>query len=380
MNMPFTFSLQLTWKVHDDEYAPFVELKVEGCVFVVLIRHLTEFSKYCCLYGSYISYFFSSFYPILQYILYPSLPHRLYQTLQSSPLLSAFQSIHLQPAVFTQPPPRTVKDFISYCNTWPVIEATFNNVAIHLPIQSSNHMGVVVDIGAGQFYTHKPGDASVPVGSFIRTGKSWAELKGATGITYTHEQPYRLISNMDDSLIFPRFIVDVWSTRIYSTESDHLVSDNLDLSVVFRPKVVLPTEPENLMEEVKKMPSEQHLLRFFPRFSPNVIPNAVGLPMEVSIETESFQLDLLQSQYNELLLFFFLNLGEIPAVCKNPYTPQCTNCKLYHDPLLHCDDCWCVFRILAERFILYPTCGIGNSLVPLNFPRLSIETTRTTSS
>lgn len=239
-------------------------------------------------------------------------------------------------------------------------------MAIHLPIQSSNCMGVVIDIGAGQFYTHKPGDASVPVGSFIRTGRSWAELKGETGIPcYHHEQPFRLISNKDDSLVFPRFVVDAWNIRIYSTESDHAIADNLDLSVVFRPKVVLPTEPTDLIEEVKRMASEQHLLHYFPRFSSSELPNAVGLPMEVSLETEAFQLDLLQSQYNQLLLFFFLNLGETPTVCKNPYTPQCTNCKLYHDPLLKCDDCWCVFRILAERFILYPTCGVGNSLVSL---------------
>ena len=323
------------------------------------------------------SYFFSSFYPVIQFIIYPSLPHRLYESLQRSPLLSSFSSIQLQPCSFTQPPQPTNQVYTSLVNTWPYLEVVLSNVAVQLPIKTTEPSGLVIDIGKGILYTHKPLDASVPIGSFIRTGLSLVELEQKQQPTplglYDH---YHWLDIQDDTPIFPRFLIDAWKISLYSTDCDHTIAENLSLFVQFRPKVILPCDSSLSLEQY---PSEEYLFQYHPHYSNQSIPNQCGLPMEVSVEVDSFYLSLLQSQYNQFLLFFFLNLGELPTVCKDPYIPPCPHCSLYHEPLLSCTDCWCVFRILAHHTVVFFSKGSGNNCVFHIFSSFhSIETTWTT--
>lgn len=309
------------------------------------------------------SYIFTSIYPIIQYILYPSLPHRLYTTLHSSPLLSLFPAIIIQPASFHQPQSTTPDSYSMLVKTWPWIEVSFKDIAVILPIQSSNPSGVVLDVGKGMMYTHKPDCASVPQGSLIRTGKSLAALHYCIDNS-NHNQyyPFRFLSDQDDTPIFPRFIVDTWEVDVYSTDSEQFIANDLSLFIQFRPKVELPPA---LFNTAKSLPSEQHLFHYHPRFKAEALPNAMGLPMDITVETDSFHLHLLQSQYNQLLLFFFLNLGETPTICKDPLLPKCKQCSYHHHPHLQCEDCWCFFQILANETVLYPSCTVGNALVEL---------------
>ena len=364
----------LLFPVHS--IAPFVELHVQNAALSILVRQLMEVSNY----------FFDSFYPIIQHILYPFRPYKR-SLLHTTPLLS---SCPLPSVPFSQPSTPTLAEYQFLVDTWPFVEATLSNVLLSLPQSSRQPKGVVVDIGKAIVFTHKAEDASIPLGSFICKNKSWGEVMRAmddrTEDDSWSNPVFRQIESADDTPLFPRFLVEAWSTHLYSTYSSQRIAHDLSFTLHFRPKVVLPVELFSAFESSESStnglsglpstnasesslttnaptslsnypseshlthyPSESHLTHYPPELASERIPNALGLPLEVTFLTESLRLHLNQSHYRDILAFFFLNLGELPTVCCHPCFPACPLCQWSHDPGLRCADCWCVLKVVAER-------------------------------
>ena len=126
---------------------------MQNGVLLVAVRQLVEVSNY----------FFNSFYPIINLVLYPFLPYRR-ALLHRAPLLAAQP---LPPIAFTQPPTPTPHDFQVNVDTWPFVEATIRDLVVHLPQATRKSQALVLEIGKGVVFTHKANDASVPLGSFI---------------------------------------------------------------------------------------------------------------------------------------------------------------------------------------------------------------------
>ena len=165
-------------------------------------------------------------------------------------------------------------------------------------------------------------------------------------------------------MIFPRFLIETQKARLLSCHNGQTISNNLQFTVQFRSKVVLPSEALN---EAKTILSEQKLLVFHPqlgkRGTESAIPNAAGIPMEVSVWFEELPVSLHQDDYADLLYFFFLNLAELPAVCCDAYLPKCAKCGWTHEPALRCSDCWCVLHVRCDRVLMQPVQGKGTCIV-----------------
>ena len=314
-----------------------MQLHVQNGVFSVAVRQLIEISNF----------FFNSFYPIINLVLYPFLPYRRAH-MHLAPLL-ATQPLPSIP--FSQPPAPTLQEYQLNVDTWPFIEATVRDLILHLPQATRKSQGLVLEIGKGIVFTHKAKDASIPLGSFICRNCSWGELmrsvwSGEQDDDVWHNPTFQCIDSSDDTPLFPRFVVELWNTYIYTNHTQDLIAHNLAFTIHFRPKVVLPAE---LVSKLSDYPSESHLCNYPPALDAQHIPNTLGLPLEVSLTTANFHLRLSQSHYRDLLGFFFLNLGEQPTVCCHSCFPVCRYCGWSHDPGLLCDDCWCVLKVVAEE-------------------------------
>ena len=301
------------------------------------------------------------------WIAYYDLPHRRSSRLQISPLAENLQLVPDASLRFHQPLCPSPAEFEANVTVWPSGEAVLRNVLIHLPQASNRPDGVALDLVEAILYTAKPNGPTVPLGSFIRTGYSLAEIRREKAI---HPRDscltavFRTASSDQERMIFPRFLLEGQKARLLSCHSGQTLSNNLQFVVQFRPKVVLPSEA---LSEAKSLPSEQSLLFFHPqlekRGTENGIPNAAGIPMEVAVQFEEFPVSLHQDDYADLLYLFFLNLAELPTVCCDAFVPKCAKCGLSHDPLLRCDDCWCVLHVRCERVLLQPVQGKGNCIV-----------------
>ena len=341
-----------------------MELQVQNAALSILVRQLMEVSNY----------FFNSFYPIIQHILYPFRPYKR-ALLHTVPLLS---SCPLPSVPFSQPSAPTLAEYQFLVDTWPFVEATLSNVLLSLPQSSRQSKGLVIDIGKAIVYTHKAEDASIPLGSFICKNKSWGEvirsMDDRTGDDFWSNPVFRQVESADDTPLFPWFLVEAWNTHLYSTYSNQRIAHDLFFMLHFRPKVVLPVELFSALESSTSVssessnntsglpsitnssaslssnyPSESHLTHYPPELANERVPNALGLPLGVTFLTESLRLHLNQSHYRDILAFFFLNLGELPTVCCHPCFPACPLCQWSHDPGLRCTDCWCVLKVVAER-------------------------------
>ena len=279
-------------------------------------------------------------------------------------MYTLFPNIHVPFSSFEQPPRASLHFFAERVNSWPYVEIAVRDIGIVLPVQSSNPSGLLFLVQNGVMFTHKPEDASVPLGSMTITGKSKRELLASATpvptIYYYQRNLFSWVPHEDDTPIFPRFILSLWNVDLYSTESDHPISSGLYMNVTIRPKVDLPSA---LFEMTQNLAAERLSLYYHPRFRKEQLPNSLGLPLDIALEIDPFYLSLLQSEYNLFLLFFFLNLGETPTICNHPTVPQCKQCSYFHDPLLSCDDCWCVFRLTFNQTVLYPSFMNGNALV-----------------
>lgn len=104
-----------------------------------------------------------------------------------------------------------------------------------------------------------------PLGLFSRTGFFPSGLqrrlrrgdRNATDLW--NSGLFQLRDSLDDSLVFPRFLVHVWHVRLYSTYSDQLIADDITLNVSFRQSVVFPATNR---PDPTQFPSETHLLKY----------------------------------------------------------------------------------------------------------------------
>lgn len=297
------------------------------------------------------------------WVTYYDLPHRKSSRLQASPLATL---LHVSPDLsqhFHQPSRPSSSEYLALIATWPFVEAILHNVVIHLPQASNRPEGVILELVEALIYTHKPQGSSIPIGSFIHTGRSLAALRRDNtcqrGVDLSLYDTFRACDE-DEQIIFPRFIIDVLNARLLSSHGDQTIGNNLELVVHFRPKVFLSLEA---MQQVESMYSEQKLRQYHTQMGGKKIPNSFGLPMEVSVMFEEFPISLHQDDYQDLLSFFFLNLAELPTVCCDAYLPRCSSCGYTHEPGYKCRDCWCVLHIHCEQVLIQPMQGKGTSIV-----------------
>lgn len=314
------------------------------------------------------SWFFASFYPTIMWIAYYDLPYRRSSRLQVSPLAESLQ-LHPDTSLhFRQPACPSASEFRANVTVWPLVEAVLRNLLIRLPQASNRPDGVSLELVETLLYTAKPHGPTVPLGSFIRTGYSLAEIRRERAkrprdscITTV----FRTACSDPERMIFPRFLIEAQKARLLSCHNGQTISNNLQFTVQFRSKVVLPAEAR---KEAETLPSEQKLLFYHPqlekRGTESAIPNAAGLPMEVSVRFEEFPVSLHQDDYADFLYFFFLNLSEVPTVCCDAYLPKCARCGWTHEPGLRCSDCWCVLHMRCDRVLMQPVQGKGTCIVP----------------
>ena len=301
------------------------------------------------------------------WIAYYDLPYRRSSRLQVSPLAENLQ-LHPDTSLhFHQPACPSPSEFQANVIVWPLIEAVLRNLLIRLPQASNRPDGVSLELVETILYTAKPNGPTIPLGSFIRTGFSLAEIrreKAKRPRDSSVPTVFRTVSSDQDRMIFPRFLIETQKARLLSCHNGQTISNNLQFTVQFRSKVVLPSEALN---EAKTIPSEQKLLVYHPqlgkRGTESAIPNAAGIPMEVSVWFEELPVSLHQDDYADLLYFFFLNLAELPAVCCDAYLPKCAKCGWTHEPALRCSDCWCVLHVRCDRVLMQPVQGKGTCIV-----------------
>ena len=313
------------------------------------------------------SWFFTSFYPAIMWIAYYDLPYRRSSRLQVSPLAENLQISPDSSLQFHQPGRPSLSEFQTNVTVWPIIEAVLRNVLVHLPQASNRPDGVSLELVDTILYTAQPNGPAVPLGSFIRTGYSLAEIrreKAKRPHDSSVNSVFRTASSDQNQMIFPRFIIETQKARLLSCHNGQTIGNNLQFVVHFRSKILLPSEA---MDQARSMPSEQKLLLYHPQLgkqgTERRIPNAGGLPMEVSVLFEEFPVSLHQDDFADLLYFFFLNLAELPSVCCDAYIPQCAHCGFSHEPGLRCTDCWCVLHVHCERVLVQPVQGKGTCIV-----------------
>lgn len=242
----------------------------------------------------------------------PSTPHQRSRRLHSSPLTPSLSSPLSSFIPFRQSP-LSSEEFEEFVRFYPLIECRAWNLAVILPHETNDSRGIVLDLGDIVISTHKVRMASIPSGTLLRTGFFPSGLqrrlrrgdRNATDLW--NSGLFQLMDSLDDSLVFPRFLVHVWHVRLYSTYSDQLIADDITLNVSFRQSVVFPATNR---PDPTQFPSETHLLKYDRFMATHIrakaIPNS-GLPMEVNVTVQECSLNLLNSQYNDCLLFFFLN-------------------------------------------------------------------------
>ena len=352
-----------------------IEILAGNATFSVCVRQLVEFSKYTCFSLSMCSFLFGSVYPLIQRLLYPAETHRRRRRLARSPLLlpllqfAPFQKIaekngfyatllsqlHRLPseefeASFGFHQPTLSRDeFEEFRCFYPLVECRLQNVAIRLPHSTDDPCGLIIDVGDGVVFTEKLRIGNIPTGSLLRTGYFPAQLqkalcRGKQTSCLWKSGLFQDVEEDDVEPFFPRFFADLWHCQVYSTYNDHPIANDVALSVRFRPSVELPVgfvlSDLDCLSETSLRKYDSFVAR---DTKTDCIPNP-GLPMDVHVTADSFSLDLLPSHYSDFLLFFFLNLTEVPSVC-GTILPRCRDCGWWHAPSLRCEDCWCVLSL-----------------------------------
>ena len=358
-NGMFSVEMCVSWRQQEGVDFPVIEVVVENAAFSLLVRQMLEIAKSVRFRYVIISYFFGSFYPLLQQILNPSTPHQRSFRLLSSPLTQSFFSTQLSPIYFHQSP-LSSEEYEEFVRFYPLIECRARNLAIILPHETSDSRGIVVDLKDIVISTHKVRMPSIPSGTLLRTGFFPAALqhrirRGNENTTdLWNSGLFQLIDSTDDSLVFPRFLVNAWNIRLYSTYSDQIIADGITLKIQFRQSVVFPNTN---IPDPTQFPSETHLLKYdrymATHIPAEIIPNS-GLPMEVSVTVQECSLNLLSSQYSDCLLFFFLNLAELPTVCVDSSVPVCSKCHWAHEYVMGCGGCWCVMSVVLNKCMVRP--------------------------
>ena len=371
--------LSVSWRRDGAVDYPVIEILAGNAAFSVCVRQLVEFSKCVCFSHSTCSFLFGSVYPLIQRLLHPEETHRRRRRLARSPLLLPLMEFHpfqeiaetngfsasllsrlqqlpleeFEASFGFHQPVLSRDEFEEFRCFYPLVECRLRNVAIRLPHSTDDPRGLIIDVGDGVVFTEKLRIGSIPTGSLLHTGFFPSRLQKALcrGEQATHlwkSDLYRDMEEDDLEPFFPRFFADLWHCQVYSTYSEHPLANDIALSVRFRPSVELPT---GYVPSSTDLLSETSLQRYDPFVARDAktdcIPNP-GLPMDVHVVADSFSLDLLPSLYSDFLLFFFLNLAEVPSVC-GTILPRCRSCGWWHAPSLRCEDCWCVLSLCLNQ-------------------------------
>ena len=273
----------------------------------------------------------------------PSTPHQRSRRLHSSPLTPSLSSPLSSFIPFRQSP-LSSEEFEEFVRFYPLIECRAWNLAVILPHETNDSRGIVLDLGDIVISTHKVRMASIPSGTLLRTGFFPSGLqrrlrrgdRNATDLW--NSGLFQLMDSLDDSLVFPRFLVHVWHVRLYSTYSDQLIADDITLNVSFRQSVVFPATNR---PDPTQFPSETHLLKYDRFMATHIrakaIPNS-GLPMEVNVTVQ-----------------------ELPTVCVDNSVPVCLKCHWPHEWIAGCGDCWCVMTVTLNKCMVRPIISNANT-------------------